>query len=140
MVTAGPDHAGFIRAWLATPSRAIVGSSGAGDPEWDSGTARRSGRFDAEGVPRARCGTACFRRGGIARRAAREFTAQSGTASAVATLELLAGKHRTLAAWSSAAKKEKSLADVTCAALLRTDVHSFLRQGPPIADYADEFL
>jgi hypothetical protein len=70
----------------------------------------------------------------------REFTAQSGTASAIAMLELLAGKHRTLAAWSSAAKKEKSLADTTCAALLRTDVHSFLRQGPPIADYADEFL
>jgi hypothetical protein len=70
----------------------------------------------------------------------REFTAQSGTASAVATLELLAGKHRTVAAWSSAAKKEKSLVDGACAALLRTDVHSFLRQGPPIADYADEFL
>jgi KAP family P-loop domain len=70
----------------------------------------------------------------------REFTAQSGTASAVATLELLAGKHRTVAAWSSAAKKQKSLADRTCAALLRTEVHSFLRQGPPIADYADEFL
>jgi len=70
----------------------------------------------------------------------REFTAQSGTASAVATLELLAGKHRTVAAWSSAAKKGKSLADGTCAALLRTEVHSFLRQGPPIADYTDEFL
>ena len=70
----------------------------------------------------------------------REFTAQSGTASAVATLEQLAGKHRTVATWSSAAKKDKSLADGTCAALLRTDVHSFLRQGPPIADYADEFL
>jgi hypothetical protein len=70
----------------------------------------------------------------------REFTAQSGTVSTVATLELLAGKHRTVAAWSSAAKKEKSLANGTCAALLRTDVHSFLRQGPRIADYADEFL
>jgi hypothetical protein len=70
----------------------------------------------------------------------REFTAQSETASAVATLELLAGKHRTMATWSSAAKKEKSLANGTCTALLRTDVHSFLRQGPLIADYAHEFL
>jgi hypothetical protein len=70
----------------------------------------------------------------------REFTAQAGTASAVATLELLAGKHQTMAAWSSAAKKEKSLAGGTCAALLRPEVHSFLRQGPRIADYADEFL
>src|SRR5262249_40617121 len=70
----------------------------------------------------------------------REFTAQSGTASAVATLELLAGKHRTVAAWNSAAKKDKSLADGTCPALLRPDIHSFLRQRPPIAEYADEFL
>ena len=70
----------------------------------------------------------------------REFTAQSGTASTVATLELLAGKHPTMAAWSAAAKKDKSLAEGTCSALLRTDVHSFLRQGPPISDYADEFL
>jgi hypothetical protein len=70
----------------------------------------------------------------------REFTAQAGTASAVSTLELLAGKHQTVADWSSAAKKERSLASGTCAALLRTEVHSFLRQGPPIADYADEYL
>ncbi len=70
----------------------------------------------------------------------REFSAQSGTASAITTLELLAGKHRTVTAWTSAAKKERSLADGTCAALLRADVHSFLRQGPPIADHADEFL
>ena len=70
----------------------------------------------------------------------REFTGQSETVSAVATLELLAGKHRTVAAWSSAAKREKSLANAACAALLRTDIHSFLRQGPPIADYADELI
>ena len=45
-----------------------------------------------------------------------------------------------MSAWSSAAKKKKSLGDGTCAALLRTDVYSFLRQGSPIADYADELL
>ena len=70
----------------------------------------------------------------------REFTAQAGTASAVATLELLAGKYKTMSDWSSAAKKDESLASGTCAALLRTEVYSFLRQGPPIADYADEYL
>ncbi len=69
----------------------------------------------------------------------REFTTTSGGATAVATLELLAGKHRTANAWSTAVKK-KGLSDATCDALLRADIYTFLRQRPSIADYAEEFL
>jgi hypothetical protein len=70
----------------------------------------------------------------------REFTATTEDRTAVAMIESLAGKHRTVNAWTTAAKKGKSLPEATCAALLRSDIHTFLRQGPSIGEYADEFL
>jgi hypothetical protein len=69
----------------------------------------------------------------------RDLTTSSGDGTAVASLEKLARDHRTVNAWTTAAKK-KGLPDATCAALLRGDIHVFLRRGPLIADYADEFL
>jgi hypothetical protein len=58
---------------LGWPRRHVrsLGQLAEGITNGDSGSARRSGRFDVDGVPRARCGTPCLRRGRIASRAAR---------------------------------------------------------------------
>jgi hypothetical protein len=70
----------------------------------------------------------------------RDFTRTSTGTTTLESLERLAAKHRTLSTWTTAAKKEHSVPDIRQAAVLRTDVHAFLRTGPPIADYAAEFL